>query len=59
MNRLVALAFFAVGAALIGHDLLEYYQVQRGFHHEMLIPILLLGILGYFAFPAKLTLGEG
>jgi hypothetical protein len=50
MNRIICMAFFAVGALLIGKDLAEYYSIQRTFHDTMLVPILLLGILGYFAF---------
>lgn len=50
VNRIVCQIFFAAGALFIGKDLAEYYSIQHVFHETMLVPILLLGILGHFAF---------
>lgn len=54
MNRIICLIFFAAGALYIAKDLVEYYSIQHELHETMLVPVLLLGILGHFAFkPAK------
>lgn len=53
MNNLLSKAFFVVCAFLVVKDLAAYVQIQHEFQPSSLVPLLLLGILGHFAFERR------
>lgn len=53
MNNILSKIFFAACAVLLVMDIAEYWRVQHEFPDGRVVPLLLLGILGHFAFERK------